>query len=561
MALENYVKFLRGTPAAFSALEKKDENTLYFISEKNQKVGKIYLGDILVAGNVTADGSSVMDTLEELVDVDLTGKAANKFLGYNGAYWVPMSIDEVFTVSVMDGASDTEAGAEGLVPAPQAGDHEKFLRGDGTWADVVIPSNTQVFEVEIDNGANHDAAITTAVGEKTLQSGDIAIVKELIASGKRQYTAYVYADGAWKAMDGNYNAENVYFDENITITQTVGNVTATNGNGTIPAAGKNLKQVFEALWTKEDLSLSIDTPSVSFTLSNSGAASGEVGSPITLPSATVKVTDIGSYEYGSKAEDGTTYGKDATGITFSSLRAAFGDTANTATKYEENVDGNLGVNAAVTYTADTSDITEELFLDTAKSYTFSYKAVYTDSPNRKPVTNLGNFINSAGAATTEYSEGTKAIGGSTLANKATWTATGYRKWFWGYKNTPNPEAPDAATDALTDPTAITSAQVRALQQSGTSAPSTYTVPAGTKQVYFVFPAGKKSSLSITNKSALNAPVACKKVASGVQVADYRGTTKNDAGEDVVNNPTAYDLWYVNLDSAFSGSAELVLTWA
>ena len=96
---------------------------------------------------------------------------------------------------------------------------------------------------------------------------------------------------------------------------------------------------------------------------------------------------------------------------------------------------------------------------------------------------------------------------------------------------------------------------------GTTISTTITVPAGTKQVYFVFPAGKKSSLSIANKSALSAPVACEKVASGVQVADYRGTTKDDAGVETVNNPTAYDLWYVNLDSAFSGEAELVLTWA
>ena len=52
----------------------------------------------------------------------------------------------------------------------------------------------------------------------------------------------------WAAMDGNYNAENVYFDENILITTAVGNIGLTNGQGTIPAAGKNIKQVFEALW-------------------------------------------------------------------------------------------------------------------------------------------------------------------------------------------------------------------------------------------------------------------------------------------------------------------------
>ena len=34
------------------------------------------------------------------------------------------------------GASDTEAGAAGFVPAPAAGDSSKFLSGDGTWKEV-----------------------------------------------------------------------------------------------------------------------------------------------------------------------------------------------------------------------------------------------------------------------------------------------------------------------------------------------------------------------------------------------------------------------------------------
>ena len=79
--LTNYVKFLRGTTNAYNALSSKDPDTLYFISEKDQKVGKLYLGDILVAGNVTSDGTSVMDSLGELTDVNLEGLADKKVLG------------------------------------------------------------------------------------------------------------------------------------------------------------------------------------------------------------------------------------------------------------------------------------------------------------------------------------------------------------------------------------------------------------------------------------------------------------------------------------------------
>ena len=36
----------------------------------------------------------------------------------------------------MTGATADVAGASGMVPEPAAGDQHKFLRGDGTWADL-----------------------------------------------------------------------------------------------------------------------------------------------------------------------------------------------------------------------------------------------------------------------------------------------------------------------------------------------------------------------------------------------------------------------------------------
>ena len=45
-----------------------------------------------------------------------------------------------------------------------------------------------------------------------LKDGDFAIVDEAIGSSdKVQKVAYIYNGGTWKALDGNYNAENVYF--------------------------------------------------------------------------------------------------------------------------------------------------------------------------------------------------------------------------------------------------------------------------------------------------------------------------------------------------------------
>ena len=114
--MTNSVKFLKGTPTAFAALENKDPNTLYFIIAENANVGKLYLGDVLVAGNVTEDGTEIVDALGELLDVELQDVQPGQVLGYNGSVWVPMDHPE------MEGATSEQDGVAGCVPAPQAGE-------------------------------------------------------------------------------------------------------------------------------------------------------------------------------------------------------------------------------------------------------------------------------------------------------------------------------------------------------------------------------------------------------------------------------------------------------
>lgn len=81
-------------------------------------------------------------------------------------------------------------------------------------------------------------------------NGDTAVVKTLIADDKYSYTAYVY-DGSvsdWKAMDGNYNAENVYFNEDMTYTAAIGVLSSPeNGSATLSSNGKSLEEVFKMI--------------------------------------------------------------------------------------------------------------------------------------------------------------------------------------------------------------------------------------------------------------------------------------------------------------------------
>lgn len=150
MALANYVKFRRGTPAAFAALASKDADCLYFISEKDAITGLLYLGDKLISGSLTSNIS-----LSDLEDILLGNDISpNSILIFDGdeQKWVNKPFSEVFgdiTGSLVDmvGATADRAGAAGIVPQPLAGDHNKFLRGDATWAEVSGLTEVQAREL------------------------------------------------------------------------------------------------------------------------------------------------------------------------------------------------------------------------------------------------------------------------------------------------------------------------------------------------------------------------------------------------------------------------------
>lgn len=143
-------------------------------------------------------------------------------------------------------------------------------------------------------------------------SGDTFTIKTLISNGAYSYTAYVYDGDTWKAMDGNYSADNIYFDTDITITTSAGNIAISNGSGTIPSAGKNLKQVFESIWTKEE-DPSVVMPVVTI---NTDVQYKEIGEVVT-PSYEASLS-TGAYSYGPE-----------TNITAQTWTVVFGDETKT----------------------------------------------------------------------------------------------------------------------------------------------------------------------------------------------------------------------------------------
>ena len=326
-----------------------------------------------------------------------------------------------------------------------------FKIGDGehNWTDLAYANkfeSTPVaahYEVEAAENVSDEEAIEAKLAElnATAKLDDVAVVKRLINGDKYQHTAYIYNGTAWAAMDGNYNAENVYFDEDIMINTNVGNITTTNGSANIPAAGKNIKQVFEALWTKENYNPSVTNPSISISVKNAdgkNSVEGEVGTTFTAPTATASISGFGSFQFGSKDADGKFYAANAASdVVFSSLKV--GAAATAAALTDENSASISNVGSAATTKSVSYGGAAGTFKDGAQTQKFSASATHGGSA-RKGVSNLGNYVNAAGnAAVDNYTNAGKGIaanaGTMTINGTGTFTATGYRAWFMGMLDT------------------------------------------------------------------------------------------------------------------------------
>lgn len=310
-------------------------------------------------------------------------------------------------------------------------DKKKLKIGDGTTTlenlKFVGGDEAQNFVATAAEGETDIEAITRVVGSNEIHAGDTAVVKHLISEGKYSYTAYVYDGTNWTAMDGNYNADNVYFDDDITYTVAIGTLAKPSGSAKFNAKGKNVKQVFSSLMAQE-ANPSKTNPAVTIgTQTNFGTF--EIGTKKNLVYAAT--LSAGSYTYGP-----------ATGITAQTWRATCdGQTLDTASGTFENV------------------VAEA----TAKKVTVT--ATYNEGAI--PVTNLGN----------PYPEGKIAAGS---ASKDSSNFVGVRYMFWG---------PMTDADAALNSANIRALANKKATSTGTL--STFGAGAGAKKVVVAVPAGRK----------------------------------------------------------------------
>lgn len=282
---------------------------------------------------------------------------------------------------------------------------------------------TAVYEAECAYGEDK----LTALGEVATApaQGDIGIVKETISEDQAQYTAYVYSGSAWAAMDGNYDANNVYFAKDLVFTQTFGKYAPdSSGSVTIPTAtdSMSLQSLFENAYSEEK-NPTTTQPSTSVSLTGAGAK--EVGTEFT-PNYSVGF-NAGSYQYGP-----------ATGVT--------------ATAYAVT-DTNSG--SASTQTGSFTQFTVE------DGTNYKVSVTTTHTAGAVPKTNLGN----------DYAAGQIQAGTKSASSGA---VTGFRSMFAG---------------AVVTPITIDSDSIRGLTGKKGQFAKTFslTIPEGCKQVVIALP--------------------------------------------------------------------------
>lgn len=432
------------------------------------------------------------------------------------------------TVVLKTGEMGLEYLADGTVKI-KAGDGEHLWSALSYIGSDVKDAN--VFQVElgkddIDDIAAIEAKVAAEGAEK--QNGDVAIVKSTFADGKTSYTSYVYdveldvegedSSKGWSAMDGNYSATNVFLKNKIELAGSFTSVGNYNKGKTIDA-GTSLESLLSGMLQQELYPTANDKPNASISASG---GSGEVGSEYTVPTATLKIDDVGSYEYGDKA----------TGITFAigSVKLAEGADPDSATNYVTN-NAVLAKDSTITLKASGDKV---LYSDTSVNYTFSGTASY--EAGKVPVTNLGN----------EYAAAQIPAGSVTISDK-TVTFSGYRYAFAG-----------GSTAATLDSAVIRSMSAKKNSKSSMDSEGEaleFTAAAGATKVFFAYPAtwtGTPYFEMFGLAWAQNTDIVAK---DNVQVADARGTI-----DGALQGAVDYKLYCWELDTPLQAESTKFRVW-
>ena len=385
-------------------------------------------------------------------------------------------------------------------------------------------------KTEVDTKVAHNHYEVTNLDSITgMKEGDTAIVKVSIKDGETEdktiysHTAYIYDEGAWKALDGNYNADNVYIDEDITFAgdwTKVGNVAI---DSTIKTKGMSLSTLLTTIFTQELDGAAKTNPYYEVTRSGN-TATVEAGATFN-PKFTISKIETGAYTYGSNAPDGV-----STGVTFTDF------TGTASGGVTETIDASSdAVNGTVTFTSVTAE--------DGKSYTYKISAT-RNAAQYVAVTNLGSATKVGSDTTPGYSFAA-ASNVSPSAN-GSFTVTGDRYTWYGDVTT--------AESSTWNPEALTATQVKSLANKQWTDVTginkkTFNTREGMIKMFICAPSGKYSSISLTQKSP-ELTITLTKATNKVTVPGA-GT---DAGVE-------YDVFYYSGDAGYGSTNTMTINAA
>lgn len=316
----------------------------------------------------------------------------------------------------------------------------------------IIDNNRSAFTEVTPNEGETDAQALARVITNP-KKGDMAVVIRTFVEGKQSYTAYIHDGTGFKAMDGNYSAENVYFDKDLKLTEAFGRYKPdASGSVKVPSTGQSV-----------------------YSLIND-AFSQSKNPTTTQPSASVDITaDSGTFEIGTKKNltysaslntGAYSYGPTPTGVS--------------ATAYTATCDGKTLTGATGTFENIVADGTKKISISIAHS------------AGSIPKTNKG----------ADYADGQIKAGTKTATSNQ--ALVGVRYMFWGPMTDASAELNSANIRALAHK-----------EESKAKTLATFGAGAGAKKIVVAVPAGRRITKALLT-SAMNADITSVFVKQGTQ---------------------------------------------
>lgn len=376
---------------------------------------------------------------------------------------------------------------------PAAATHYEGVRADGE-------SDIEVIARVID-----EAEVAT-------NKDDIFVVKTLIADEKYSHTAYVYDGEKWVAMDGNYNAKNVYFDTDLVLTQTFGKyaVSSSVPNVTVNATGMSMYDLLMDAYSEKKDPTKTAPKITGFNVTGNGSSttSFEVGTTVTPQ--WVSTFNAGSYTYKSSVSNTSIVPVSGTGVSATAWEIKQGD---------EVIGTSEDGTAASSFV-----IGEGNGDDVSGTVSYSITADYSDG--NYALTNLNTLPSSE----------VRIAAGTTVA--ATDTLTFVRKMFGG-----------GTAEETVDSAVIRGEKSATASVVGSSAPFEFAAVAGDTKVIFAYPKALTTKEPNFEIFTMAWGSTSGFVSSEVEVADARGTNE----DGTLNNAMTYTVWTYTPAGAFAAA--------